>query len=70
MTTLVVDVHLGRFVVVELLPDVGLVLGREAGPGLVRPPVVLVTRRHLDVVVELDDLKTKNNKVKTFIITN
>ncbi len=57
MTTLVVDVHLGRFVVVELLPDVGLVLGCEAGPGLVRPPVVLVARRHLDVVVELDDLK-------------
>ncbi len=59
MTTLVVDVHLGGLVVVELLPDVGLVLGCESGPGFVRPPVVLMARRHLYVVVELDDLETQ-----------
>ena len=57
MSALVVHVHLGGLVVVELLPDVGLVLGGEAGPGLVGPSVVLVARSHLDVVVELDDLK-------------
>ena len=57
MSAFVVHVHLGGLVVVELLPDVGLVLGGEAGPGLVGPSVVLVARSHLDVVVELDDLK-------------
>jgi hypothetical protein len=56
MSALVMDVHLGGLVVVELLPDVGLVLGGEPGPGLVSPSVILVTRSHLDVVVEFDNL--------------
>ena len=57
MSALVMHVHLRGLVVIELLPDVGLVLGGESGPGLVRPPVVLVAGRHLYVVVELDNLK-------------
>jgi hypothetical protein len=61
MTALIVDVHFGGLVVVELLPDVGLVLGRESGPGLVSPPVVLMTWRHLYVVVELDNLEHRMN---------
>ena len=56
MSALVVDVHFGGLVVVQLLADVGLVLGREPGPRLVGAPVVLVARRHFDVVVELDNL--------------
>ena len=56
MPAFLVHVHLVRLVVVELLPDGSLVLGREPRPRLVRAPVVLVARRHLDVVVELDDL--------------
>ena len=56
MPTLFMHVHLVGLVVVELLPDGRLVLGRQPRPRLVGAPVVLVARRHLDVVVELDDL--------------
>jgi len=58
MPTFVVNIHLGGFVVVQLLPDVRLVLRREPGPRLVRAPVILVTRGHLDIVVELDNLSS------------
>ena len=64
MSALFVHVHLARLVVVEFLPDGRLVLGGQPGPGLVRPPVVLVARRHLDVVVEFDDLKIKMYSVQ------
>ena len=53
-------VHLGRLVIVQFFPNVGLVLGRQAGPGFVRSAVILVTRRHFDVVVEFDNLKIKS----------
>ena len=44
-----------------------LVLGCEPGPGLVCPPVVLVSRGHLNVVIELDNLdrRTLENSVQT-----
>jgi len=34
----------------------GLVSGGEPGPGLIRPPVVVLGVRHLHVVTELEDL--------------
>jgi hypothetical protein len=57
MPTVFVHVHLVGLVVVELLPDGGLVLRRQPRPRLVRAPVVLRAGRHLNVVVEFNDLK-------------
>lgn len=54
MSAIVVNIHLGGLVVVQLLPDVGFILWCEPSPGLVRPSVVFVARRHFDIVVELD----------------
>ena len=59
MTTVIVHRHLTRLEIVQLLPDGRLVLGRQPGPGFVSAAVVLVTRRHLNVVVEFDDLKRR-----------
>ena len=39
------------------VPNVGFILRRESRPGFVGAPVILVTRGHLDVIVELDNLK-------------
>lgn len=56
MSTAFVHRHLGAFELVQLLPDGGLVLRGEPRPRFVRPPVVIVGLRHLDVVVKADDL--------------
>jgi hypothetical protein len=53
-------VHFEALEIVELLPDDGLVAGREARPGLVGAPVVFLRLRHLDVVVEANDLHNKH----------
>ena len=52
-----VHFHLHGLEVVEFLADGRLVARREARPRLVGATVVLVSRRHLDVVVEADDLR-------------
>ena len=49
------DLHFHGFEVVEFLSDLGLVSGRQPGPGFVCPSVVLVSLRHFDVVVEAND---------------
>ena len=56
MPAILVDVHLIGFVLIELLPDGGLVLRGQPGPRLVGTPVVLRAGRHLNIVVEFDDL--------------
>lgn len=56
MFGLLVYLHLQALEVVKLLPDCSLVSGGEPSPGLVRPTVVFVSLRHLDIVVEPDDL--------------
>ena len=59
------DIHLVGLVVVELLPDGGLVFGGQAGPGLVCPAVILGAGRDLYVVVELDNLKKERAELKS-----
>lgn len=56
MSTAFVHGHLGTFELVQLLPDGSLVLGGESRPRFVRPSIVVVRLRHLDVIVEADDL--------------
>lgn len=56
MTTAFVDGHLGGLELVQLLANGGLVLRRQSCPWLVRPAIVVVGLRHLDVVVEPNDL--------------
>ncbi len=63
MSGLLVHVHLIGLVVVELLPDGGLVLWRQARPRFVCAAVVLVTGGHLDVVVEFDNLWQKKERL-------
>lgn len=50
MSTSFVHSHLGAFEFVQFLPDGSLVLGGEPRPRFVRPPVVVVRLRHLDVI--------------------
>lgn len=56
MPTALVDGHFGGLELVQLLPNGGLVLWRQSCPRLVRPAIVVVGLRNLDVVVESDDL--------------
>ena len=63
MPALLVHAHFAGLEVVELFPYGGLVFGRQPGPRFVCPSVVLVAGRHLDVVVELDDLKGGKNEI-------
>lgn len=56
MPTALVDGHFGGLELVQLLANGGLVLWRQSCPRLVRPPIVVVGLRDLDVVVEPDDL--------------
>ena len=62
MARLLVDVHLGGLDVVELLAEHGLVARREAGPRLVRAPVVLVRLGHVHVLVEVDHLRGERRR--------
>jgi hypothetical protein len=48
--------HLRAFELVELFSYGSFVFRCQPGPRLVRPSVVVVRLRHLDVVVEPDDL--------------
>lgn len=57
MSTFIMNRHLLGLVIVELLPDVGLVLGSESGPRLVSPPIVFMSRSHFYIIIELDDLE-------------
>ena len=57
MTTLIVNWHLLRLVVVQFFPDACFVFRCESGPGFVRSPVVFMSRSHLDIVIELDNLE-------------
>lgn len=56
MATALVHRHFGALELVQLLAYGRLVLGRQPRPRLVRTPIVVVRLRHLDVVVEADDL--------------
>jgi len=56
MPTALVDGHFGGLELVQLLANGGLVLRRQSCPRLVRPSIVVVGLRDLDVVVEPDDL--------------
>ena len=56
-----VYVHFAGLEVVEFFPDGSFVFGGQPGPRLVRPTLVVRTWRHLDVVVEFDDLEKKSN---------
>ena len=63
MSALLVHVHLQALEVVKFLPNNRLVAGRQASPGLVRPPVVLLSVCDFDVVVEANDLKGGEGEV-------
>lgn len=56
MSTALMHRHLGTLELVQLLAYCGLVFGRQPRPRFVCPPIVVVRLRHLDVVVEPDDL--------------
>lgn len=56
MPTALVHRHLRALELVQLLADRRLVLGRQPRPRFVRAPIVVVRLRHLDVVVEADNL--------------
>ena len=58
-------IHLETFEVIEFLPDDSFVAGCEARPGLVCPAVILLSLRHLDVVVETDDLWQQGIRLRT-----
>ena len=55
MSTFFVHLHLGALVEIELVPDHGLVAGREPCPGLVGAPVIVLHLGDLNVVVESYD---------------
>lgn len=56
MPAVFVDLHLHAFELVQLFSNGRLVFGREPGPRFVRPAVVVLCLRHLDIVVEADYL--------------
>lgn len=56
MSAILVNGHLHALKFVKLLPYSSLVLRGQSRPGLVGPPVVVVRLRHLDVVIEPDNL--------------
>ena len=53
MPTIVVNIHLRGFIIVEFLSYVGLVLGREPGPRFVSASVIFVAGGYFNIVVEL-----------------
>lgn len=55
MSTTFVYGHFGAFEFVQFLAYSGLILGREPRPRFVSPPIVVVSLRHLDIVVEPND---------------
>ena len=56
MSTILVNGHLHALKFVKLLSYSSLVLRGQSRPWLVRSPVVVVRLRHLNVVVEPDNL--------------
>ena len=65
VAALLVHFHLARLELVELPPDGGLVAGGEAGPRLVRGPVVLLAVQHVDIVRKLGPPTRQPNVVET-----
>ena len=57
MATFIMNWHLLGLVVIQFFPNAGFVFRCQSSPGFVSPPIVLVCRGHLNVVIELDDLK-------------
>lgn len=55
MSTTFVHGHFGALELVQFLADGGLVFRRQACPRFVRPPVVVVRLRHLNVIVETNN---------------
>ena len=70
MPTIVVNIHLRGFIIVEFLSNVGLVLRREPGPRFVSAPVIFVTRGYFNIVIELYYLNKKHchKKVKKNLV--
>lgn len=56
MATALVDCHFGGLELVQLLAYGGLILWRQSCPWLVRTPIVIMRLRHLNVIVEANDL--------------
>ena len=70
MPTIVVNIHLRGFIIVEFLSNVGLVLRREPGPRFVSAPVIFVARGYFNIVIELYYLNKKHcqKKVKKDLV--
>jgi len=56
MATALVDCHFGGLELVQLLAYGGLILWRQSCPWLIRPSIVIVRLRHLNIIVEAYDL--------------
>jgi len=56
VSAFLVNGHLRAFKLVQLLSNGSLIFRSQSRPGLVGSPVVIVSLRYLDVIVEPDDL--------------
>ena len=70
MATFIMNWHLLGLVVIQFFPNAGFVFRCKSSPRFISPPVILVCRGHLYVVIELDYLKLSRHEFPSFSSSN